>query len=230
MMHTPPTLMLVGVHHDDNEGLAGGLICRHRKAGWRVVSVVMTNGRFSRGTFSEEHIEVRNRESLEAAKVLDMETVFLGFREAGFRATPEACDALVEQILRYRPKVIVTHPPRDYHFDHMSTSQCVLEATHLCPLAGVADLPLPRLYYCDAVHMPFEPDVYVDISDFVETKSRAQACHASQFPKEGAGAPTIIDLALAKARCRGIESGVRHAEAFRFVPKLAQARMAELLE
>ena len=85
---TPPkTLMLVGAHHDDNEGNAGGLTVRHREAGWRVVSVVMTNGRWSQGEFSDENIEVRNAESVEAAKVLDMEPVFMGFREAGFRKT-----------------------------------------------------------------------------------------------------------------------------------------------
>lgn len=230
-MDSPKTLMVVGAHHDDNEGNAGGLIARHRDAGWRVVSVVMTNGRWSRGRFSDEHIAVRNRESVEAAKVLDVQTVFMGFGEAGFRATPEACDALIQRMLEYRPRVVVTHPPHDYHFDHMSTSQCVLEAAHLCTTASAGTNPVsPRLYYCDAVYVPFEPDVYVDVSDHIDLKSRAQACHKSQFPAEGSGDTTIIDLAMTRARHRGIEAGVRYAEAFRFVPMLGHARMAAVLD
>ena len=77
MSSSPKTLMVVGAHHDDNEGNAAGLMVRHRKAGWRVVSVVMTNGRWSRGAMSDETIAVRNQESLDAAALLDVETVFM---------------------------------------------------------------------------------------------------------------------------------------------------------
>ena len=223
--------MLVGAHHDDNEGNAGGLTMRHRAAGWRVVSVVMTNGRWGRGKFNDENIAIRNAESVEAAKVLDMEPVFMGFHETDFRNTPEACDALVEQIVHYKPDVIATHPPHDYHIDHMGTSQCVLEATHLCGWAvAEAGGHSPRLYYYDAVYVPFEPDVYVDISDYIEAKSKSQACHESQFPPKGSDNTTIIDLATTRGRYRGIESGVKYAEAFRFVRQLGRTRMAEVLQ
>ena len=230
-MDSPKTLMVVGAHHDDNEGNAGGLIARHRKAGWRVVSVVMTNGRWGRGTISDENIDIRNRESIAAAKVLDMDPVFMAYPEDGFRATAEACDALVQRIVEHRPDVLVTHPPHDYHFDHMSTSQCVLDASYLCASAlAQAGHALPRLYYCDAFYVPFEPDVYVEVGDFIDLKAQAQACHKSQIPPDDSGHSTIIELATTRARHRGIESGHRYAEAFRFVPKLAQSRMAELLD
>lgn len=225
------TLMVVGAHHDDNEGLVGGTIARHKKAGWRVVSVVMTEGRWIRGMMSDEHIEIRNQESCEAARLLGMETVFMGFRESGFRPTKEACDAMVEQILKYRPHVIVTHPPLDYHFDHMSTSQCVLEASHLCLTASAAagDALSPRLYYCDAWFVPFDPDVYVDVGDHIDLKVQARACHKSQLAPKGVSEGDAIDLGKTLARFRGIQSGFTYAEAFRFVPKLAQVRTAELL-
>ncbi len=225
------TLMLVGAHHDDNEGNAGGLIARHRAAGWRVISVVMTNGQWGNGRFDDANIEVRNQESRDAAKVLDMETIFMGFTEAGFRSTPEAVDALVEVVVEHRPQVIITHPPQDYHFDHESTSRCVLEAVELCGYADKAHpLTPPRLYCCDAFYRPFEPDVYVDITEQLERKSRAQACHRSQIPADLAESDTIVGLATTRARHRGFEAAVRYAEVFRFVPRLGQARMAGVLE
>ncbi|MAE65111.1 MAG: hypothetical protein CMJ18_12645 [Phycisphaeraceae bacterium] len=233
-MPTDPTktLMLVGAHHDDNEGGASTAIVRHRQAGWRVVSVVMTNGRWMRGSFKEEHIAVRDEESRQAAKVLDMETVFMRFDEAGFRATKEACDALVEKMLEYRPDVVITHPPRDYHFDHVQTSQCTLEATELCGMAlhtTPGMLRPPRLYYCDAFYLPFEPDVYVDATDYMDIKAEAQRCHRSQLPAESPNDGGIVELARTRARYRGVEAGVEYAEAYRFVPRLASARVAELL-
>jgi LmbE family N-acetylglucosaminyl deacetylase len=231
MTSSPKTLMLVGAHHDDNEGNAAGLMVRHRKAGWRVVSVVMTNGRWSRGAMSDETIAVRNQESIDAAAVLDVETVFMGYDEGGFRATAEACDAMVEQMLQIRPDIIMTHPPRDYHIDHINTSQCVLEAWYLCPIgAATSGNPFsPALYYYDAVCVPFEPDVFVDITDYSDIKAQAQYCHKSQIPLEGPGDGDIVDLARSRARYRGFESGVTYAEAFRFMPKPGMVRMAELL-
>ena len=226
------TLMLVGAHHDDNEGNAAATIARHKEAGWRVVSVVMTNGRWIRGTMSDENVAIRNQESRDAAKLLGMETVFLGFHEGDFLPTREAMDAVVAQILEYRPQVIVTHPPHDYHIDHMSTSKCVLDASYACRTAGAgAGIAVsPRLYYCDAVFVTFEPDVYVDASEYVDLKAQAQACHKSQLPSEERRDGDIIDLAKTRARFRGFQCGTKYAEAFRFVPKLAQTRMAELLE
>ncbi len=223
--------MLVGAHHDDNEAKAA-VIVRHGQAGWRVVSVVMTNGRWIHGSSRDEHIAIRDAESLQAAKVLGMETVFMRFDEDGFRATKETCDALTQTMLEYRPDVVITHPPDDYHFDHINTSQCTLEATYLYGTAlhttpGV--LCPPRLYYCDAVYVPFKPDVYVDATDYMDIKAKAQICHRSQMPADSPTEGGIVELARTRARYRGIEAGVKYAEAFRFAPKLASARMAELL-
>ena len=64
----PDTIMFVGAHHDDNE-LMAGTMALHLEAGWRVVSVVVTNGRWGRGTVCDENIEIRNDESRAAAKL-----------------------------------------------------------------------------------------------------------------------------------------------------------------
>ena len=42
---TPGTLMAIGAHHDDNE-IWGCTLDLYRRAGWRVVSCVMADGRF----------------------------------------------------------------------------------------------------------------------------------------------------------------------------------------
>ena len=43
--HTPHTLMAIGADHDDNE-IWGCTLDLYRRAGWRVVSCVMADGRF----------------------------------------------------------------------------------------------------------------------------------------------------------------------------------------
>ena len=225
------TLMLVGAHHDDNE-LMAGTIAKHVKAGWRVVSVVTTDGRHACGTVSQENVKIREAESRDAAELLGIEPVFLRFEEGGFRNTQEACRAVGEQIVKWAPDVIITHPPLDYHFDHMNTSECTRDATYLC--GGYAreagkDFSMPRLYYSDAWFVQFEPQIYVDVSEYIELKAKSLACHVSQLPGGVPSEGDMIDHEKVRARFRGIEAGMKYAEAYRCAPKLAKTYTTELL-
>ena len=226
------TLMLVGAHHDDNE-LMAGTIARHRDAGWRVVSVVMTNGRWTADGLSEDNIERRNDESRAAAKLLGTEPVFLGFREGVFAHTDASSRAVVEAIRKFKPDVVITHPPRDYHGDHMAVSRSVEDAVHRagCPASDADDARHGGmlLYYCDAWTMPFDPDVYVDVSEHADLKRAALACHKSQFT---GGVPTpgdMIDIEMNRSRQRGFESDCDYAEVFQFAPRPGAVRKVGLL-
>jgi LmbE family N-acetylglucosaminyl deacetylase len=168
-----------------------------------------------------------------AAKLLDMEPVFLELNEGGFRNNEEACCKVVETIREYQPSVIVVHPPRDYHSDHMETSRCVEDAIYRAgnsaydaegnPAGGI------MLYYCDAWVMPFEPDVYVDVSEYIQLKRDALACHKSQIGPDGPARGDMIDVEETRARYRGFESGCEYAEAFRLAPRPSAVRKVDLL-
>jgi N-acetylglucosamine malate deacetylase 1 len=227
-----PGVMAVGAHHDDNE-LVAGTLARLRDAGWRLLSVVLTDGVWIHGKVAPEHVAIRERESRAAARRLGMECVFLRFPEGNFHATVETQLALVEQIRRFRPALLITHPPHDYHLDHMQTSQCAYEAVHVCanPTVQTASEPCPRpmLYYADAWFVPFEPDEYVDIGEQVALKRRVLGCHTSQLPPPRSGQDSMIDLAILQNRIRGVEAGVRYAEAFRLQPFAGAGRLRRLL-
>jgi LmbE family N-acetylglucosaminyl deacetylase len=224
--------MLIGAHHDDNE-LMSGTIAQHRQAGWRVVSVVMTNGRWVRGDMDDKHIEIRNNESRDAAKLLDIEPVFLGFGEGVIRETEATCRGVITVIRKYRPTVVITHPPHDYHADHMATSRSVFDAMYRCDSVAYdcdePPCPGPQLYYSDAWAMPFQPDVYVDVSAHVDLKRQALALHVSQITPQGPQHGDMIDVEMTRARQRGIEAGVEYAEAYQFVPRPGHVRMANVL-
>ena len=227
------TLMLVGAHHDDNE-LNAGTIARHVNAGWRVVSVVVTDGRYTRQGVGAENVDLRNEESRAAARLLKAEPEFLGLSEGGFADTEESTLTMTAAIRRHRPDVLVTHPPVDYHSDHMAVSRCVLEAwrrswnaVYECGEAALEGSP--SLYYCDGWFVPFVPDLYVDVTAHMDLKAEALACHRSQLGPGGPAPGDMIDLEKTRARYRGIEAGVQYAEAFRFVPGLGKVRMMPLL-
>ena len=228
-----PTIMAIGAHHDDNEIFAGTLN-RHREDGWDIVSVVLTDGRYIDGKAAQEHVPIRENESRAAAKLLEMTCVFLHFAEGNLQPTDAARLALVRTVREYAPTIVITHPPRDYHIDHMSTSSlahaAVLIAASACVLPEVAACRRPKLFYTDAWFVPFEPDEYVDVSDLIELKAAALACHKSQLPGEARTENDMIELAIQQSRTRGIEAGVRYAEAFRRVPLLGSVRLSSRLE
>jgi N-acetylglucosamine malate deacetylase 1 len=226
------TVLVIGAHHDDNE-LVGGTLIKYVKAGWRVVSVVMTDGKFSDGKASDKNIAIREKESLAAAKVLGIECVFLHFSEGDFQPTDQARKTLLEQIRRYTPKIVITHPPKDYHIDHMNVSKvthdAILQVFNPCIKTESAPCETPKLYYCDAWFIPFVPVEYVDISDLIDLKGNALRCHKSQLNIGTDKEEVMIDMSLNSDRARGIEAGVRYAEAFRLEPNLGTVRLSKCL-
>ncbi len=228
----PKTIMAIGAHHDDNELIAGTL-ARHKEAGWRVISVVMTDGMYIAGKVAYEHAKIRENESLEAAKILGMECVFLKLAEGNLDSDSDTQILLLEQIRKYAPQIVVTHPPRDYHSDHMNTSRCTLEAVLKAWSLGVhtehPPCTTPKLYYYDAWFVPFSPDEYVDITKFIDLKRDILCCHKSQLVACGPADDNMLDMAILQSRGRGIEAGVHYAEAFRLVPNLGSQRLCNLL-
>jgi LmbE family N-acetylglucosaminyl deacetylase len=225
------TIMAVGAHHDDNE-LVAGTLALHRNAGWRVVSVVMTNGVWINGKCSEDHIPIREAESKTAAKLLGMDTEFMRFSEGVFRSNIESSLALLQIIRTYAPDVLITHDPHDYHLDHIETSRCAFDAVSMAwNASALTDVPpcqSPKLYYADTWFVPFQPDEYVDITETISLKLAMMRCHTSQLPEQPADGD-MMDLTERQSLTRGVESGVKFAEAFRFVPRLASVRLSELL-
>ena len=228
-----PVIMAVGAHHDDNE-LVSGTLAHYKKAGWKLVSTVVTEGSWIKGKIAKEHISIREAEARDAAALIGWTCSFLRLAEGLFRNCEESRIALTEEIRRFAPGIVITHPPLDYHRDHIQVSQCVYE----CVMSDCASpfiktssppCPPPMLYYCDSWFTAFEPDCFVDVSDEMDLKCRMLACHKSQLPPNDSEDENMLDLAKIQSRVRGIQAGVRYAEAFRFQPLPANVRCGNLL-
>ena len=213
MSETQQTVLVVTPHPDDAEGGAGGTIAKWTSEGKKVVLVVCTNG--DKGTSDRtitpgELAEIREQEQLEAARVLDIsEVVFLRFPDQNLEDCVDFRKALVRQIRRHRPDLVLTiDPNRPYirHRDHYMTGRVTLDAVF--PYAR-DHLAFPDLL--DEGLEPFNvrevwlfrsetPDTYIDITDTFETKMDSLYCHVSQMsrPKE---------VASARSRERAAETG-----------------------
>ena len=203
MSDNQQTVLVVTPHPDDAEGGAGGTIAKWTSEGKKVVLVVCTNG--DKGT-SDREIEpaelakIREKEQLDSARVLNLEdVVFMRFPDQHLEDCVEFRRALVKQIRKYRPDLVVTiDPNRPYirHRDHYMTGRVTLDAVF--PYAR-DHLAFPDLL--DEGLEPYKvqevwlfrseaPNTYIDITDTFETKMDSLYCHVSQMsrPKEEASA------------------------------------------
>ncbi len=227
MTNTIRRVLVVVAHPDDAEFGCGGTVARWVKEGKEVAYLVVTNGdkgSEDRGMTSERLAKIRAEEQLNAARALGVERVeFLGSPDGELEDTREVRRNVAAQIRRLRPDLIVTHNPNRTpnlyasHRDHRITGGVVLDCVY--PLIrdhlsfpellaqGLEPHKVREVYLIGGE----DPKVVVDISDTLELKLKALACHASQMG----------DFSRVEARVReraaqlGKPKGYPYAEAFR---------------
>lgn len=220
-------ILVVSPHPDDAEFGIAGTVALRVKEGKQVVYVVCTSG--DKGTSDvnmkpEELAKIREKEQLDAAKVLGVrEVVFLRHPDQSLEDTPEFRKEIVRYIRMYRPDIVaVPNPYRRYvwHRDHRITGQLVLDAVY--PYAR------DHLAYPDLLEEGLKPhkvselllwatlddiNYCVDITSTFDIKLAALRCHRSQVGDEIS--PELEDWLRERARCMAEGKDYELAEAFR---------------
>jgi LmbE family N-acetylglucosaminyl deacetylase len=183
-------LLVIGAHPDDAEYSAGGLAALYRKHGHSVRFLSMTNGSAGHHqTWGQSLVERRREESRRAAEPLRIESEVWENEDGQLVADLDRRANVIRAIRTYRPDLVLTHRPNDYHPDHRATSLLVQDAAYLLTVPAICpDVPhLPRdpviAYLADDFQRPyrFEPNVVVDIASVWEEKISMLDAHASQF-------------------------------------------------
>ena len=219
-------ILAIGAHPDDIEFLCSGTLLKYHSLGHNIFIALTTSGNIGSNTHSsrEEIAKVREQEQLKAAKYCGAVVRFLRFDDEGLQDTPETRRAVLNAMRWANPDVILTNPPFDKSTDHAMTGRLVSEVVLSLPANLVpADEPpiekKPSIFYWDIPGgIGFNPEVWVDISDFMEEKLEAVAEHKSQFQWTSdympEGSWDFIDYCRTMARFRGIQGGYKYAEGF----------------
>lgn len=221
-------VLVFGAHPDDAELGAGATIAKEVARGKKVGVIDLTRGELgTRGT-----PEIRDREASRAAEILGLAMrENMEFRDGFFQNDPEHQLALVRQIRRFRPDVVLCNAIEDRHIDHGRGSSLVSDA---CFLSGLVKIDT-RLEGYDEWQEPWRPrqvfhyiqwrnltpDFAVDVSGFMEKKLEAILAYDSQFynpdsqePNTPISSENFLDSITYRARDLGRLIGVEHAEGF----------------
>ena len=183
-------VLVIGAHPDDCDIKAGGVAALWKALGHTVRFVSVTNGESGHHRLKgEELATIRREEAMAAGKVLGIQYDVLNNRDGYLEPTLKARFEIIRLIREFRPDLILTHRPNDYHPDHRYTSQLVCDAAYMVTVPPIVpEVPALRdnpviAYLSDdfARPYPFSPTIVVDIEPVIEQVVDMLDCHKSQF-------------------------------------------------
>jgi len=230
-------ILAVGAHPDDIELICAGTLAKCSKRGDKIFMSYLCKGdKGGYGISAQELTKIREKEAGRSAAVIGAEILGGFFPDLEFFVNEDTNRQVVELIRIAQPDVIITHAPNDYMMDHMHTSKLVVDASFTATLPNLktehpATRAIPPIFFMDTIGgTDFIPTEFVDISDFIDIKEKMLLCHQSQARwllehDKIDYAEFMRDI----SRFRGIQCGVRYAEAFRQYQAWGRIKTVRLL-
>jgi LmbE family N-acetylglucosaminyl deacetylase len=183
-------LLIIGAHPDDADYAAGGTAALYRAAGHVVHMVSLTNGDAGHHLQPGPALAERRRgEAAAAGAMIGAAYELFDIHDGQLLPTLENREKVIRLIRTFKPDLVLTHRPNDYHPDHRYTSQLVQDAAYMVTVPAVAP-DVPHLaanpviaYLPDAFQRPYplQPVVAVDVGPVFEKIMDMLSCHVSQF-------------------------------------------------
>ncbi len=215
-------VLIVAAHPDDEVLGAGGTIAKHAQAGDRVSILLLGDGVTSRGA-SAPDIKKRADQANEAAKTLGAIKVILeALPDNKFDSLPllEIVKIVEKIIFSVKPNVIYTHFGEDLNIDHQLTYKAVITACRPQPDFFVKKILAFEVlssteWQAKKKNKMFCPTFYNDISNFIDKKIKSVEMYREELrPYPHSRSKEGIKIL---AQYRGLEVGLRYAEAFQVV-------------
>lgn len=179
-------ILAFGAHPDDVELGCSGTLAKEISRGKKAGIIDLTRGEMgTRGT-----AETRAQEAADAAKILGISVrENLGFADAFFENTKDHQIEIIKKLRKYRPDIVLCNAVEDRHIDHGKGAKLTSDACFLSGLRRIETVvdgkqqeawrPKLVLHYIQWKNL--EPDVVVDISEFITQKMDAVKAYTTQF-------------------------------------------------
>lgn len=217
-------VLVIAPHPDDEVLGCGGIIAKYLAEGHEVYVGIVT--KVTEPLFTEEEDVVNKQHCLNAHKYLGVtDTIFLDLPAAMLESVPrhELNSAIGRLIRDIQPEEVYIPHRGDMHLDHkMITDACMVA------LRPRFDYSVKRIYAYETLSetewdIPntvnaFIPNVYVDITDYIDRKTKAMEEYRNQiceFPN-----PRSVQGIRALAMLRGSTISREYAEAFMLIREI----------
>jgi bacillithiol biosynthesis deacetylase BshB1 len=215
-------ILAFAAHPDDLELSACGTLIKHIQMGYQCGIVDLTRGELG----TRGNSESRAAEAMESSKIMGLsirENLNLG--DGFFEINEETLLAVITQIRKYRPSIVLANAEFDRHPDHGRAAALV---TRACFLSGLPKLVTegfsahrPQAVYHYIQDRFQKPDLIVDISDVFDQKMQAIKAFKTQFydpnstePNTPISGKDFMEFLSARATEYGRTIGTKYGEGF----------------
>lgn len=219
-------VLVIAAHPDDETLGAGGAILKHLDNGDQVTVFIATDGVTAR----HDKTDLQQQAAKKACDILRVNDLrFGGLPDQRLDAMPllEVIDPLYRLVKELQPEVVYTHHGGDVNQDHRVLFNATLVAVRPVnqnPVKEVLcyEVPSSTEWAPPFASWAFLPNVFVDISPFVEKKIEALLSYSHTFQSEIPPYPHPRSPRAVENYCRkrGVEVGMQAAEAFMLIRKL----------
>jgi bacillithiol biosynthesis deacetylase BshB1 len=219
-------ILAIGVHPDDVELSCSGTLLKHQAEGKITGVLDLSLGELgTRGS-----AELRKQEAAAAAKIMGLSfREHLDFKDGFFQNDEAHQRALICQIRRLQPDIILANAVSDRHPDHARAAKLVADS---CFYSGLIKIETrhagqiqkawrPKAVYHYVQDQYIHPDFVIDVSDWHQKKHASIMAYSSQFfnpgskePETPISSPEFLNSLDAKMSLWGRAMGVAYAEGF----------------
>ncbi len=218
-------ILAISAHPDDEVIGAGGTLAKHIAAGDEVYWMVVTQGYTP--DWPQSVLDRAQEQIGEVQELLGIKQVFrLGFPTMHLNTIPSIvlAGAMQKVVNEVRPDVVYTTPRNDVNEDHRMVFNATLVACRPLPGSSIKRLLSYEIITTTRFGSPagcqmFEPNVFVDISEHLETKVQAMAIYETElreFPH-----PRSLQGLRILSQERGMSVGLEAAECFELIREMA---------
>lgn len=216
--------VLAIVAHPDDEIIGlGGTLCKHVYRGDEVYILILGDGKSSRNSnqrIDEKIKKISLHETENALSILGIKSFIKeSYPDNRFDSVDilDIAKVISNHIKSLRPSIVYTHHFGDLNIDHQKTCEA---ATIACrPIENDCVQSIYQFETLSVTEMSgftsktcFMPNVFVEITDFIDRKIQSMACYKSElreFPH-----PRSLETIKANAKVWGSKINVQYAEAF----------------
>ena len=216
-------VLCISAHPDDMELQCAGTLLKCKQRGDEVFVCHVNNGDMGHFEIMPDELgPMRINEAKNACALAGFThlTCDIGDLKSYYQSR-EQKDILVDIIRQVNPDMIITMYPDDYMCDHIAASKLAFDAAfmasvpHYVTKYPATDKVCPMYYMEPHYGFNFIPTDYVDITDTFDKKIDMLQCHKSQsvWLMEHDNID-YTEGARIVAKYRGLQCGVKYAEAF----------------
>tara|TARA_B110001450_G_C17647730_1_gene491951 strand:+ start:1252 stop:1923 length:672 start_codon:yes stop_codon:yes gene_type:complete len=215
-------ILVVAAHPDDETLGVGGTILKHKLNGDKVSWLIITDIKEQYG-YSKLQIKSRKKEIDIVAKKYNFDNVYKLKIPTSTLSTSSLFNLIpsISNIFKdLKPEVIYTMNRSDAHSDHRIVFDAIMSCTKSFRFPYVKSV---LMYEClsETEFAPslnekvFQPNYYVDISEFIEEKLEIMNVYKSELGEHPF--PRSLKNIKALATLRGASVGVKYSEAFQLI-------------